>query len=106
MAIGLAITAGLIQSLLQHGLRRTSLAVHTLKLDAEGVWYMQFNGNETWCIGSIKSRFVHRSLVLLSMRVGGKWFPVALALAADAVDAETFRRLRVALLAPPRNPVE
>jgi hypothetical protein len=59
---------------------------------------------EPWSAVGIDSRFVHRWLVLLSLRVAGRRLPTTLVVAADAIEADVFRRLRAALLAPPRNP--
>jgi len=104
IVLALALAASLYRSLRRHGLRRGTAAVHSLKLSPDGVWSVRHIENEEWLNVNITSRFVHRWIVLLSVRIAGQRLATTLAIAADAIEAETFRRLRAALLAPPRNP--
>lgn len=104
--VGLAafVLASLYGSLQRHAFRRGFGAVTSLEQDANDAWYVRFNDTEAGRNAVVASRFVHRWMVLLSLRVAGRRLPVALAVAADATEPDLFRRLRVALLAPPRNP--
>jgi hypothetical protein len=98
--------ASLSHAVMRHVLRVGPGAVEALRLDAEGELLLRFRGREEWCVATIRSRFVHRWMVLLSVRVAGRRLPTTLVLTADAVEPDVFRRLRAALLAPPRSPAE
>jgi hypothetical protein len=107
-AVRLALLAALILSLAhtlrQHAFRRRPGAIVALRLNDDGELSIRHDEQEPWSAAAIHSRFVHRWLVLLSLRVAGRRLPTTLVVAADAIEADVFRRLRAALLAPPRNP--
>jgi len=100
----IALLASLCQTLVQHAWRYGPWAVRALRLhDDEGL-LLQFGDEDTWRSVAIRSRFVHRRLLLLSLRIGRRGWPTALVIAFDAIEPDAFRRLRAALLAPPRSP--
>ena len=87
----------LYQSLVNHSLRTGSLAITAIELDNEGVASVRFAGSETWQPARITGRFVHPLLTLMSLWLESRRWPMNLAIAADAVEPEPFRRWRVAL---------
>lgn len=100
-----ALSASLSHALMRHAFRYGPRAVESLRLDAEGNLLLRFRARKEWRAATLGSCFVHRWVVLLSMRVVGRRLPITLVLAADAVEPGVFRRWRAALLALPRNPV-
>ncbi len=66
-------------------------------MDGEGTVSVCFVGQENWHPGEITARFVHPWLTLLSLKLESRRWPIGLAIAADAVEPEPFRRWRVAL---------
>ncbi len=87
----------LYQTLANHAWRTGSLAITAIELDNEGVASVRFAGSETWQPARITGRFVHPLLTLMSLRLESRRWPMNLAIAADAVEPESFRRWRVAL---------
>jgi toxin CptA len=103
-ALGVLLLASLYRSLVRHALRSAPEAIRALRWhEEEGLSITRGNGKSP-VAASIRSRFVHPALVLLSLRLPGRLLPVSLVIAADALEADVFRRLRVALLAPARKP--
>ena len=80
-----------------HAWRQGPSAIETIEMDGEGVVSVRFVGKEGWHTCQITSRFVHPWLTLLSLKIESRRWPVSLAIAADAVEPEPFRRWRVAL---------
>ena len=87
----------LYRSLRIHAWRQGPSAIETIEMDGEGVVSLRFAGKDGWHACRITSRFVHPWLTLLSLKIEGRRWPVSLAIAADAVEPEPFRRWRVAL---------
>jgi len=87
----------LYRTLRVHAWRNLPSAIRALEIDNEGVAAVRFAGDAGWRSARITAWFVHPWLTLLSLRVEGKKIPVNLAIAADAVEAEPFRRWRVRL---------
>jgi hypothetical protein len=87
----------LYYSLVTHAWRSGPLAITAIELDNEGVASVRFAGSETWQPVRITSRFVHPWLTLMTLRLESRRWPLSLAIAADAVEPEPFRRWRVAL---------
>jgi hypothetical protein len=87
----------LYRSLLNYACRQGPTAIETIEMDSEGVVSVRFAGKDAWHVCQIASRFVHPWLTLLSLNIEGRRWPVSLAIAADAVEPEAFRRWRVAL---------
>ncbi len=87
----------LYRSLRIHAWRQGPSAIETIEMDGEGVVSLRFAGKDDWHACQITSRFVHPWLTLLSLKIEGRRWPVSLAIAADAVEPEPFRRWRVAL---------
>lgn len=88
----------LYYSLVTHAWRKGPHAITAIELDSEGGVSVQRAGSETWQPARITSRFVHPWITLMTLKLDNRRWPVNLVLAADAVDAEPFRRWRVALL--------
>jgi hypothetical protein len=87
----------LYYSLVIHAWRSGRLAITAIELDNEGVASVRFAGSEVWQPVRITSRFVHPLLTLMTLRLENRRWPLKLAIAADAVEPEPFRRWRVAL---------
>ncbi|BAV33837.1 hypothetical protein SCL_1532 [Sulfuricaulis limicola] len=87
----------LYYSLVIHAWRTSRLAITAIELDNEGMASVRFAGSESWQPVRITSRFVHPWLTLMTLRLESRRWPLNLAIAADAVEAEPFRRWRVAL---------
>jgi hypothetical protein len=84
-------------SLRIHAWRQGSSAIEAIEMDGEGVVSLRFAEKDDWHVCQITSRFVHPWLTLLSLKIEDRRWPVSLAIAADAVESEPFRRWRVAL---------
>ena len=97
MALGALLGWSLYRSLRIHAWRRGPSAIEAIELDGEGVVSVRLAGRDDWQVCRISSRFVHPWLTLLSLKIEGRRWPVSLAIAADAVEPEPFRRWRVAL---------
>ncbi|MHB8534655.1 MAG: protein YgfX [Sulfuricaulis sp.] len=97
IGIWLLLGMSLYRSLRLHARRNSPKAVAALEMDSEGVVALRFAGSEVWQDARIKTWFVHPWLTLLTLRVGARKTPVSLVIAADAVEAEAFRRWRVRL---------
>jgi hypothetical protein len=87
----------LYYSLVTHAWRSGPLAISAIELDNEGVASARFAGSDVWQPVRITSRFVHPWLTLMTLRLESRRWPLSLAIAADAVEPEPFRRWRVAL---------
>ena len=87
----------LYHSLITHAWRTGSLGIQAIELDNEGMASVRMAGSDTWLPARITSRLVHPGITLMSLRLESRRWPVNLAIAADAVDPESFRRWRVAL---------
>ena len=83
--------------LVTHAWRSAPLAITAIELDNEGQAAVRLAGSEIWQSAQIASRVAHPWLTLMSLRLENRRWPVNLVIAADAVDAEPFRRWRVAL---------
>ena len=97
LALWAMLGMSLYQSLCVHAWRRGPSAIEAIEMDGEGVVSVRFSGREDWYVCQITSRFVHPWLTLLSLKLESRRWPVSLAIAADAVEPEPFRRWRVAL---------
>jgi hypothetical protein len=102
--LALLLLASLYRTVTHHALRSTDSAVTALHWrDGEGI-ALRLGRKSALRAARIRSRFVHRSLVLLSVQLEGSRRAIALAIAADALEAGAFRRLRVALLESAQTP--
>ena len=97
LALGALLGMSLYQSLRVHAWRQGPSAIEAIEMDGEGVVSVRFAGKDDWHVCQITSRFVHPWLTLLSLKIEDQRWPVSLAIAADAVEPEPFRRWRVAL---------
>jgi len=87
----------LYSSLHIHAWRNGPPAIRAIEMDNEGVVAIRCLGDERWRNARITAWFVHPWLTLLSLRAEDRKLPVNLAIAADAVEPEPFRRWRVRL---------
>ena len=97
LTLGALLGMGLYRSLRIHAWRQGPSAIEAIEMDGEGVVSVRFAGKDGWHACRIISRFVHPWLTLLSLKIESRRWPVSLAIAADAVEPEAFRRWRVAL---------
>lgn len=97
LAVWLILGLSFYWLLITQAWRTASSAIEAVELDTEGSLSVRFTGNEHWHSCQVKSRFVHPWVTLLSLRVVGRSIPIKLVIAADAVEAEAFRRWRVRL---------
>jgi hypothetical protein len=97
LALGALLGWSLYRSLLIHAWRQGPSAIEAIEMDNEAVVSVRLTGREDWHACQINSRFVHPWLTLLSLKIESRRWPVSLAIAADAVEPEPFRRWRVAL---------
>ena len=102
--LAILLLASLYQCVTRHALRSGDSAITALRWrDGEGI-SLRLGRDATLRPARIRSRFVHRSLVLLWVQLEGSRRAAALAIAADALDDEAFRRLRAALLESAQTP--
>ena len=97
LALWVLLGMSLYRSLRVHAWRRGPSAIEAIEMDGEGVVSVRISGREDWYTCQITSRFVHPWLTLLSLKLESQRWPISLAIAADAVEPEPFRRWRVAL---------
>jgi hypothetical protein len=97
LALWTLLGMSLYRSLRVHAWRQGPSAIETIEMDGEGVMSVCFAGKDDWHVCQITSRFVHPWLTLLSLKIESRRWPISLAIAADAVEPEPFRRWRVAL---------
>lgn len=82
----------------RHTLRFARSAIVAFAMEQEGdACRWRYRAAADWVDGQLIDRWVRAPLTLLVLRRKGKWWPVSLVLAADAVAPEAFRRLRVRL---------
>ncbi|MBN4079231.1 hypothetical protein JYT26_01180 [Beggiatoa alba] len=101
MLIKLVIAAVLVVSLLV-ALRKQPGSVgegdvHKLTWSADGEWLLETTGGELITATLHESTYVHPWLVVLNFRQENKRGLLSVVLVPDALDAETFRELRVRL---------
>lgn len=87
----------LYHSLITHAWRSGPMGIQTIELDNEGVVSVRMARSDSWLPARITSRLVHPWITLISLRLESHRWPVNLAIAADAVEPEPFRRWRAAL---------
>ncbi|WP_148665414.1 protein YgfX [Sulfurifustis variabilis] len=95
-AIALVLAFGLYLALRTHAYRSTAGTVNALEFGADGTCSVRFSGAGQWTECELEHSWVHPRLALLSLRVAGAR-RARVAIAADAIPAEAFRRLRVRL---------
>ncbi len=93
--IGLTVSA--VQAWRRYGTRTTPAAVTGFELDGEGCCSVRRGPAGVWQTCTLVQAVVHPWLVILLLRSEGRRWPSGLAIAADAVDPEPFRRLRARL---------
>lgn len=93
----LVVVASLRYTLALHANRRAARAVRTVEWEPDGEWTLGLHNADHCGPCRLRSRFVHPWLVVVHLRCPGAWFPMNLVIAADAVDDDAFRQLRVRL---------
>lgn len=88
-----------------HALQRTPRSCIALVLDSKGEWQLTMRDGSRYAATILPSSFVTPYLTILNCRLTGRWLRYAwqrypwhhyhLVILPDAVDAESFRRLRV-----------
>lgn len=94
-----ALVASAVEIWRRYGARTARAAVTGLELDREGYCSVR-RGPEAegvWQAYEVAQAVVHPWLVILLLRSEGRRRPLGLAIAADAVEPEPFRRLRARL---------
>ncbi len=89
--------ASVVHILLTHALRRSPRAIRKVVFENDGDWVLELQNEESWGPCRLRSRFVHRWLVILQLRCPQGRLPISLVVAADAVNTDAFRRLRARL---------
>ena len=97
LALWALLGMSLYWSLRVHAWRNGPPAIDAIEMDGEGVVSVRFAGTGDWHVSQVTGRYVHPWLTLLTLKVESRRWPVNLAIAADAVESEPFRRWRVAL---------
>jgi hypothetical protein len=97
LALWALLGMSLYRSLRVHAWRQGPSAIEAIEMDGEGAVSVRYAGMDGWHACQITSRFVHPWLTLLSLKIESRRWPASLAIAADAVEPEPFRRWRVAL---------
>jgi hypothetical protein len=101
-----ALAAALIVSLgftvHRHGLRRNRRAIETLSFDEEDSCTIRRRGEDAARPCEIRRQFVQPRITILLLRAAGRRISETLVLMPDALDPESFRRLRARLRL--RNP--
>ena len=87
----------LYHSMRVHALRTADDAIEVFEMDSDGDCYVQHKGAGERQPCRVTHCLVHSGVVLLTLRRDGRRWPVNLVIAADAVEAEPFRRLRARL---------
>ncbi len=90
------VAVSLYRGLRDHALRRGARAITAFRLNADDTCAVQ-RGAAGWEEGRLRDCWVHPLLTILVVRAGGRRRSVSVVIAADAVSAEAFRRLRVRL---------
>jgi len=96
-ALWLCLGWSLYHSMCFHALRTAGNAGEVFEMDSDGDCYVQHKraGERQPC--RVTNCLVHSGVVLLTLRRDDRRWPVNLVIAADAVEAEPFRRLRARL---------
>ena len=93
-----ALAYSLLRGLSLHGLRIGGQAIAGLVWDAEGRWTLRTVDGQTLPARLTAGSYVSPYLVLLNFVTGRWWQRRTLVLLPDALDARSFRQLRVGLL--------
>lgn len=91
------LTASVVHILQLHALRRSPRAVCKAIFEADGDWILDMKNQESLGPCRLRSHFAHPWLTILQLQCQQRRLPVSLVLAADAVGADSFRRLRARL---------
>lgn len=95
LALCALVAASLSAALSRHAWRSGPRAITGIEIDSEGQCAVRMAG--AWRACTFTHVFVHPRLTLLGLRRHGRRRPEGLVIAADAMEAEAFRRLRAAL---------
>jgi hypothetical protein len=97
-ALAVLIVASFYRELNRHALRRARSAVVAFELRAEdGTCALQRRRSPNWEEGRVVDQWVYPRLTLLVLRLAQRKWPVSVVIPQDAVETDSFRRLRVQL---------
>lgn len=98
VALAVLIAASLYRELNRHALRLARSAVVAFELRAEdGTCALQRRRSPDWEEGRVVDQWVYPRLTLLVLRLSQRKWPVSVVIPQDAVEKDSFRRLRVQL---------
>jgi toxin CptA len=97
LLISAGIVTSLVHTLKAHALLRARNAVVQLVWDAEGEWTLLTAAGQSFKARLLPTTYLHPHVVILNFRRDHRWGSRAVVVLPDAVDADTFRRLRVRL---------
>ncbi len=81
----------------RYGARTARSAITGFELDREGYCSVRRRPEDAWQAYEVAQAVVHPWFVILLLRREGRRWPLGLVIAADAVEPESFRRLRARL---------
>jgi toxin CptA len=93
IAIVLVVSASLYHGL--DALRRLPRSCRTLSMNSKGEWYLELNDGSVQEAVILPSSFVAPYLTVMNCSLTGRWLQYHIVILPDALDAESFRRLRV-----------
>jgi len=96
-ALWLCLGWSLYHSMRVYALRTAGDTIVAFEMDSDDDCYVQHKGAGERQPCRVTNCLVHSSVVLLTLRQDGRRWPMNLTIAADAVEAEPFRRLRARL---------
>jgi len=97
LSVWVLLVGSLYRSVRLHALRCSPDAVEEIEIDTERELSVRLGGSTAWRNGRLVASFVHPWIMLLSLRLDDRKWPVNVVVVADAVEPEAFRRWRVAL---------
>lgn len=96
--IAVFLAVHLIYTLRRFVFYRHPLSIQRLWYDGRDVWKVQCRNTQIYTVNLMQSVVLSHYLVLLSFKVPGRFFPLALPLARDSDAPEMIRKLRYVLL--------
>lgn len=97
IAVIALVLASVYRAVRDHALRWGGTAITAFVLDDGDSCTVRRGGADGWEQARLLDRWVHPQLTILVVRCRGRRWPSNIVIAADAVPAEAFRRLRVRL---------
>jgi len=95
--VGLLLFYNAIRAIYIHASRTSRQAIIRVIWEDNGRWYIVRKSGEKVRVKLLGDTFIHPRLTILNFKVPDKWFSQSVILAADNVNQESHRRLRVRL---------